>query len=521
MQLALNYGPRPAYRHDWAQRVYLVWPCAAWRVVAPMPSDRRINVLQKAVLGLSRCGSFTVSEIAARLHLHPQLIETIGMELVGSGWVDPKTWRPTSKGLAMLKEEEEAMDSLVSGWVFQDPWTGDLWPFFARQLKLQEAIPASGHGRLSLSLETGKGTIKVYAWCLDSPPSPGQPATEMVLKAIKLFRRREKLKGSIRWAESGLDDFISEGSSEMLARIAFISDQPEPVGLVTYGYLPEGGGLPPQICDPFGFVGDDKMWRHLQNLAGCDDAASAAHREFLRLAQVKDAPAFTEQLKLHRLAAEAQLLDSLSLNIKSFPAIFDHLADAQNYLSLAIKLGTDPQGQLASTIQFCRKALEALLKEVARQSPLTDAYKSLTGNASLDRATVEKIASDVGFTSPLPEKIREAIGGGSDTKERIKGIGRNLKNVFSLNAAIVATLLACSRDSMHPFRQAAKRDPELITKFIAIIDAGNPASHDESHNSRPRHFTASEAMAIHDLTIEVVASLLNLPLRKAQSYGKE
>jgi len=481
-----------------------------------MPSDRRINVLQKAVLGLSRCGSFTVSEIAARLHLHPQLIETIGMELVGSGWVDPKTWRPTSKGLAMLKEEEEAMDSLVSGWVFQDPWTGDLWPYFARQLKLQEATPASGHGRLSLSLETGKGTIKVYAWCLDSPPSPGQPAADMVLKAIKLFRRREKLKGSIRWAESGLDDFISEGSSEMLARIAFISDQPEPVGLVTYGYLPEGGGLPPQICDPFGFVGDDKMWRRLQNLAGYDDAAAAAHQEFLRLAQVKNAPELEEQLRLQRQVAEGQVVDRLSLNIKTFPAIFDHLVDAQHNLDLAYAIGSDPQGQIAPVLSSCRKTLEALLKEIAKKSPIKDADKLLTGDHNLDRATVEKYASEVGFKCPLPDKLRDSIQGDKSpnaTRKRVRDIATNLKNVYSLTAAIVATLLACAKDAGHPFRQAAKRDPDLLGKLISIIDRGNPASHDESHNPAPRRFTASEAAEIHVMTMEVAATLLNLPFK--------
>ena len=516
MNLVLNYAPKHAHDHDRADRVYLLWPAAAWRVVAPLPTDRRINILQKAVLGVCRSASYPAAEIAASLHLHPRLIEVIGMELVGSGWVDPATWRPTAKGLAMLQDEESAMESLVSGWLFQDPWTGDLWPFFARQLQLQEAAPVSDRTHIALLFDTAKGTRKSYAWNPDAPQSPGQPTTEAILTSIRRFRRREKLKGSMRLFDSGLEEPLPDGPTSMLSRIAFISDQPESVGLVTYAYVPDGGGLPPQICDPFGFGCAAEMWRHLQRIAHQDEAASGALRELLQVANAKDAPALEEHLRRQEQIAEAYIIERLSLNIKTFAAVFEHLRNAQHNLSLAITMGTNPQGQLASAIQFCRKALEALLKEVARQSPINDAYKLLTGDATMDRATVEKIASAVGFSSPVPDKIREAIGGGSDTKERIKSIGKNLKNVFSLNAAIVATLLASSKDSSHPFWNAAKRDPDMLTKFIAIVDLANPASHDPSHDTKHRRFTVSDATQIRKLTMEVAACLLDLPYKESE-----
>ena len=212
------------------------------------------------------------------------------------------------------------------------------------------------------------------------------------------------------------------------------------------------------------------------------------------------------------------MIERLSLDIKTFPAVFEHLTDAQHNLSLSITMGTNPQGQLASAIQFCRKALEALLKEVARQSPINDAYKLLTGDATIDRATVENIASAVGFSSPVPDKIREAIGGGSDTKERIKSIGKNLKNVFSLNAAIVATLLASSKDSSHPFRNAAKRDPDLLTKFIAIVDfATRPPMTHLTTLSLGASLSRTPTQ-IRELTLEVAACLLDLPIQGKRTY---
>lgn len=513
MQLVLNYGPKGAHEHDRAERVYLVWPCVAWRIVAPLPSDRRINIFQKAVLGLCRSGSYPVSEIASTLHLHPRLIEAIGMELTGFGWVDPATRRPTTKGLAMLDEEESAMDSLVTGWVFQDPRSGELWPFFSRQLQLQDTAPHPEPARLILLLGSVDKPRKTYAWKLDSHASPGRPSSEAVLTGIKRFRRREKLKGFMRLVASGLDEPLPSGSPDMLSRIAFIGDQPEPVGLVTFGYLPSGGGLRPQICDPFGFGCSDEMWRQLGRAAQQDESAFAAQRELLRLAQVKDAPALEEQLARQRQGAEADVVDSLSLDIRDYPAVYQHLVDATHNLSLAEAAGANPQGHLASVMASCRKTLEALLKEVARRSPLTDAHKLLLGDVAQDRATIDRIASGIGFSCPLPSQLQIDRGGGKPNKGLIERICRDIGQVFSLPSGVIATLLASSKDVTHPFRPAAVREPDLLQKMASIIDLGNAGSHDDSHKSIPRQFSISEANLMRHLTVQVAGCLLRLPFK--------
>lgn len=512
MPLVLNYGPKSAYEHERAERVYMIWPCAAWRIVAPLPSDRRINIFQKAVLGLCRTGSYPISEIATTLHLHPRLIEAIGLELRGFGWVDPETWRPTPKGLAMLNEDELAMDSLVTGWVFQDPRSGELWPFFSRQLQLQDTAPCSEPTRLSLLLGPPAKPRKTFAWQLESQASPGRPSSEAVLTAIRRFRRREKLKGFMRLAASGLDESSSGGSPEMLSRISFISEKPEPVGLVTFGHLPSGGGLRPQICDPFGFGCADEMWRQLGRAAQQDDGAFAAHRELLRLAQAKDAPALEEQLAWQRQGAESEVIKVLSLDIRDYPAIYQHLVDATHNVWLAETVGGNPQGQLASVMAFCRKTLEALLKEVARRSPLTDAHKMLNGDVAKDRATIDAIASAFGFRCPLPSQLQIDKRRGRPNKGLIERICGDIGQIFSLPSGVIATLLAASKDVVHPFKSAAVRDPELLEKIATIIDLGNAGSHDDSHNPTPKQFSIVEAGLMRELSLKVVGCLLNLSI---------
>jgi hypothetical protein len=161
------------------------------------------------------------------------------------------------------------------------------------------------------------------------------------LTAVRRFRRREKLKGSMRLFNSGLDEPLSDGPTDMLSRIAFISDQPEPAGLVTYAYVPGGGGLPPQICDPFGFGCAAEMWRQLQRIAQQDEGASGALRELLQLANAKDSAGLEEHLNRQKQTAEAYLIERLSLNIRTFSAVFDHLADAQHNLSCPRQFGAD------------------------------------------------------------------------------------------------------------------------------------------------------------------------------------
>ncbi|MBK7091819.1 MAG: hypothetical protein IPH59_08870 [bacterium] len=522
MDLVLNYGPRAAHHdYDRTGRVYLVWPCAAWRVVAPAPSDQRINLLQKAVLGLWCSNSYSVAEIATKLHLHPHLVENIGMELVRSGWVDQKSFRPTPKGLDVLEKEELIIDTLITGWVFQDPWSGELWPHFSQQLQLQETTIGYGLGRLNLALDSKRGLRKVPAWTFDAPASPVQPSSAMILRAVKQCRRREEQKKSMRLDASEIMGIAGDDSPELLARIASISDQPEPAGLVTFGYLPKGSAFLPQICDPFGFGCDEKMWRQLQRIARDDEGAAGAQRDFLRFAQIKDAPALEELLEQQQKIAESEVVARLSLDIKATSAVFEHLVAAAKSLSLARATEGESQSDLGSVMQSCRRTLEALLKSIARVSSLSNAPALLNGDVAIDRATVDHIAQSIGLRLPLPGVFQIDKSGGKPNKGLIIGICRDVGNVYKLPSAVVATLLASSLHPVHPLRKAASKDVEFLRKLARIIDLGNAGSHDDSHNPSPKRFSISEAEEMWELIIHATGCLLNLATTKPQNYEQK
>ena len=131
----LFYGPRahanPGGRND---RVWVLWPAWAFRVIAPEFRRRPFNALQKAVLGVLRASRHTAVELGERLGIHPELAAFVVTELQNQNRVDDK-WAVTRRGIELLDEEREESTSLAPGWVFRDPWNDHLWPFVAPSLE--------------------------------------------------------------------------------------------------------------------------------------------------------------------------------------------------------------------------------------------------------------------------------------------------------------------------------------------------------------------------------------------------
>ena len=133
----LSYRPRAPRAHDPGgrnDRVWLLWPAWAFRVIAPEFRERRINVLQKAVLAILRASKLTAEEMGHRLGINPELAAYVVSELQGQTRVDAG-WNVTGAGIELLEEEQMEAANMVPGWVFRDPWNGGLWPFVGSSLE--------------------------------------------------------------------------------------------------------------------------------------------------------------------------------------------------------------------------------------------------------------------------------------------------------------------------------------------------------------------------------------------------
>ncbi|MCP4696903.1 MAG: hypothetical protein GY862_08655, partial [Gammaproteobacteria bacterium] len=234
------------------QRRYLLWPVWTYRVVAPTAEQRRLNILQKAVLGLCNAGVFEIKRVAERLDIHAALAKEIILTLQQDGLANSRGL-PTDAGMKTLIDETiKISDSVSVGHVFQDPWTGELWPRFVQDLNYAELrYEDSDHPRLVLG-STGKPR---YQWAYQYAPrgdTPTRPQPKQIIDAVRQHKRAKR--HSVEW-EYDEDNYVSYADKELqdrLERVSIVDDAPQRMFLATYLYLDEAEA-DWYVCDPFGF----------------------------------------------------------------------------------------------------------------------------------------------------------------------------------------------------------------------------------------------------------------------------
>ena len=182
----LYFGPRHHAR--WASREFLLWPAWAYRVVAPQIRRRSLNVLQRAVLGLCRAGSFKATGISADLSIHVDLAAFVLRELSDLGYLD-KAGCPNARGMKVLVDDAIETHKMLAGYVFQDPWRGDLWPRFVEQLDYCE-LDYNSNGFPTLVLGT-VGRPKRWPAFTVLPKvgvAPAMPSPSSIVEAVSRHR---------------------------------------------------------------------------------------------------------------------------------------------------------------------------------------------------------------------------------------------------------------------------------------------------------------------------------------------
>ena len=95
----LYFNPRSS---SWSKRQDLLLPAFCYRVNAPKIQKRNVNILEKAVLGICRIGSFSAVEIGEKLDIGADLAALIMTQLIDQGFID-KQGLLTKRGLKILE----------------------------------------------------------------------------------------------------------------------------------------------------------------------------------------------------------------------------------------------------------------------------------------------------------------------------------------------------------------------------------------------------------------------------------
>ena len=502
----LSYGPRahanPGPRND---RVWVLWPAWAFRVIAPELRRRPFNALQKAVLGVLRASRLTAAELGARLGVNPELAAFVVTELQNQGRVDEK-WAVTGRGIELLDGERAQSTELAPGWVFKDPWDDNLWPFVAPSLEYARTGQDESE-KVVLELGTTGRPWQQQVW-MQFPPdgqqSAAPPDAHQILRAARRHRRLERRRQEVEFTID--EDDIETGSVAGLDlnRVASIEPVPEPVFLVSFLYVPrDGDDTDWYACEFFGRGSDPAIRRLVVRVAEENQGLAQRLDWLLGLTPHGNFAEFRRAEKERNRRARRLLARTLTIDVARHEEVADALAETiEGWLELHDLRDAANLRRRRGVLTLCRGTLERLFVEVRKEWPLTGMANRLSlRDKKMNEAVVQNAAQEIGLTD-VPRALRRVQHG------QIRAVS-DYENAWRLRPLIAATLLRAQTETDHPLRSAARKAPNLLGRIERVARLGGEAAHVGESGQ-----LESDAVDISvQETLDIVGLLLNLPMR--------
>lgn len=500
---------RPRAHAKPKQRQYILWPVWVYRVVVPEVRERELNVLQKAVLGMCRAGVTHPEKIGSRMYVHAELATVILLELHGKGLLEADGL-PTSRGVEVLEEETLHNYNVVTGHVFQDPWSGKVWPRFIDRLDYVEREYGPG-GFPELVFGTS-GRPRRQSALMVFPDGTTVPVAPTAPEILRANRRHRKALQAGTWGDAWEDEespTIGEGTT-YLDRVSLIEARPFAAFLTTYLYLPEDSGVNPEwnVCDPFGFGSSVPMRRAIEQQMDQLPNLRQAVERLIGKSLDDGLDKHVAWMRDLRNQASLSVEDTLTFGARQLP-YYDRLVEMEygRQESDLLRDSCPPQ-RLRETLVAARQVLEEAFACIANTDGQQDAWRAVyaAGRPNADREYVRTVyaqaAAAVGFATPLPE----GFSGVKPGQVRAACLGE----AWRLRALVLGVVLAAAEVKKHPMRDAARADPQLLVAVETVARNGG----DAAHAGGPTPTAATVAETIHAVyrVVGLVTGLVAAPL---------
>lgn len=438
-------------REQHASARWVLWPASAWRVVAPRPRRRAMNVFQRAILGLCLAGVTRVEDIGRRLLIAEALAEHIQGELRGIGWLGPRE-EVTTAGRRVLEDDAtEPIEDFVVGWVFTDPFTGLVWPrFHPGELPYAEVDPGEGSRRVLLSGSRGAPhrdhAFEVKAHWQDEVRVV-RPTAEEILRAARSHRRQHDR-----------EDEPVTGDPPVLQRVSLVLEEPVSCLLATRAWLAAPGDW--RVDDPFG-VGQSLR---LRGLIETRMALDRPLRDWLEpIAGGSPDAGDIASLEQH---AKWLVKDRLTATDRIRPELYERLVAMQRAL-LETEQENAPEDKWDDVAVKAQRAAERAFLDVHDAHP---ARAPLANDEAFNEALLDELARTAGFVVPLPQSLSR-VRRGKVTHAMEHGSG-------SLRALILVGLLGSAGSPGHPLTHAAKGDARLLHRLDELATTRDRSAHE-------------------------------------------
>ncbi|MFI9552782.1 hypothetical protein [Nonomuraea endophytica] len=485
---------------------WLLWPAWCWRVLAPSPAQQRLDPFMRVIARLCQAGVARPRDLADRTQLHPDLCRQIMGMLQQRRLIDLKG-NLTKQGTAALAGEAWDASTLQLVHVFQHPFGPPsrqrLWP--ATVPTLDYAHVDYGQGatpRLRLDIRRDSPAVRPVIARTHGIDRPRRPRPEEIIVA---GRSAADIARS-DWSDTELrPDMLATMSPAQISRISFVAEQPDPVLLTTYIYLPEDAMTSAdwEVLDPFSGWPDPSLKELLRLRVPEDEGLAVLVFGIEGQLSTGDAALRQEEYMRQRAEAAVQVERRLGTTIhrRDHGHIFKLLVEVEASLAEARMLDAIGGRRRQTAVNDAGKVLEHVFAGLSERYPITPAFLAMLHDEDLGPPTLESglerardllgiVAVPSGMRRLSSEQIARASGG----------------HLPSFRPVVVAALLACLDHAGHPLRAALQCRPDLCDRLDRTTYLRNDGSHRQD-----REPTAEEADEVLDLTYWTVSHLFLHP----------
>jgi len=498
----LYYDPKS--REKWRDRRFFLYPAWMYRVVAPRTSYNKLNILEKAILGLANAGVQSSEQIGKHLEIHQDLAALILSELSDRNLIN-NDGIPTEQGKRLLRDEIFTTEEPIAGYIFQDIWTNELMPrFMDTEERADTRLNSSGFPELNLG-DVGQPNYQSLVMPRVRDLSPQTPNSQDILKAVCSHSKAWD-KFASNTSDLDNDDMPEESlhNSQILSlkRISFIEEEPTAIWLATFLYLPNDD---PDwlVCDPFG-LGDSPWLRKAINKQFEKDNFQELKKRILGMSESRDDQGtLLELMEMYFSDAKQRVEFKLTMAIRGYKDIYDSLVRMESDRAQIRDLDSANQHNhlINSCLIECQKVGEQIFNYIRPKYSPNKEWKMLSINDKHgNRTFLNDLAKKIGFTVPLPAtlidvkqgKVRNAAEYGSQ----------------SLRPHILAALLATRKFRDHPLHNLAQTHPDILSRLDWLATLRDASSHASSRASP--NLTLTECDRCIETVYHLVSNILNL-----------
>lgn len=435
----------------------LIWPAVAYQVVAPQERKRKLNHLQRAVLGLCRIHLKQAPEIAELLNVDPDLVRYIQDQLKQEKLL-LRNGALSATGDKALEDEEMEVEDLAVGYVFQDPWTGELWPRFTSE---RHVVGATYQEDGSIMLELGTpGSPRSRKGFLVTGPrevTHAKPDVDQILEATVRHRRALSNQRD--------DEHPYQKPPSKLQRVSFVDDAPLPYYLSTEVFIGADSALAWEVRDPLGSMPVGWLRQAIERKAKDFPELAKRIQGLGRRARPnpEDSGSWHDMLVA---AAHEEVLKRLPQGDPSHPSV-RQLHQVERQRLEAEDLGKRVSADRISSLMIeTAKVLELFFAQLAAKAPYFG--HALPRNAPNHEDIYQDWACTVGFEA-LPESLA------SVRPNKVYGAQKFHKS--TLQPLILLSLWAALNEADHPLHAIAREAPDILTLCARLSADRDAAAH--------------------------------------------